>query len=230
MRFSQSILSAKKAGQIPVIPDFKRISPKEGELFQGRSPAEAARLFEQLGAPCLSVVTEREQFGGSMELLRELVSAVKLPVLRKDFIHSEDDIKETADSGAAAVLLICACMTEKELHRCYEAALLSGIEPLVEAHTSGELALALRLGAKLVGINNRDIGRLEKDNGGVERTVELIAQVPADRLVISESGITSPPEARAAIAAGAGAVLVGTALWRAQDMIECYRQFCAGTV
>lgn len=229
MRFSEHIYAVKKAGRIPIIADFKRISPKEGDLFQGRSPVAAAQLFEMLGAPAISVVTEPEHFGGSMELLKELVSAVNLPVLRKDFIRSAEEVKKTADAGASAVLLICSYMTEAELTTCYEAALDAGIEPLVETHTIEELRLAARLNARLVGINNRDIAALEKDDGTVRATGKLAAYAPTGSLLISESGISAPEDAKAAVMAGADAVLVGTALWKAQDMGRCYCDLCGTT-
>lgn len=222
MLFSSAVKKVKISGRIPVIPDFKPVSPKEGELFGKRDPIEVARLFEELGAPCISVVTEPENFGGSMELLEKLVRAVSLPVLRKDFIRRADQVKETAAAGAGAVLLICGCMSETELIACYQAAMDWDIEPLVEVHTEGEMQAAARLGARLVGVNNRDIGVLEKDSGTVARTQALAALAPAQALLISESGIETCCDVRKAVLAGADGVLVGTALWKAQDIEKMY--------
>ena len=226
--FCKGLREAKNRGVIPVIPDFKMISPRDGALFEDRDPILWARRMEAIGAPALSVVTEPKEFGGSLSLLREIVKAVNIPVLRKDFITREADLELTAEAGACAVLLICACITEARLTSLYRTALSLGLEPLVEAHTARELKLAGRLGAGLVGINNRDILALERDGGTVSTTSELAAWVPKGALLISESGISTPEEARAATEAGAGAVLVGTAIWRAADPAACFRALCRG--
>ena len=226
--FYQSLSAKKSSGAIPVIPDIKLISPKEGDLLQGRSPVAAARLFEQLGAPAISVVTEPHDFGGSLELLSSITAAVSIPVLRKDFITCEDDLRQTRDHGAAAILLICSCLKTEQLLDLYHAALRLGLEPLVETHTEAELRLAARLQPQLVGINNRDILTLEKDDGTVSTTARLAALAPVDALLISESGIATPEQARTAIDCGADAVLVGTALWQAPDLAAFYQQLCQG--
>ncbi|MGE5580193.1 MAG: indole-3-glycerol-phosphate synthase [Bacillota bacterium] len=224
--FSESLKRKKATGLVPVIPDIKIRSPKEGDLFHGRSPVDAARLMERIGAPAISVVTESRNFGGSMRLLEDVVSGVSVPVLRKDFIQDEDDVRRTRDSGAAAILLICACLPEQRMRRLYDAAIRLSLEPLVEVHTGEEMELARRLGAKLIGINNRDILALEKDDGSVSTTQALAVSAPGDALLISESGIETPEQARAAIRAGAGAVLVGTAIWKARMPGEFYRSLC----
>lgn len=228
MGFYRSLQQKKAGGLIPVIPDIKLVSPKEGNLFEGRQPADMAILMEKLGAPAISVVTEQKNFGGSIELLADVVSAVSVPVLRKDFITHEDDLRRTKDCGAEAILLICACLTEQNLKELYEKALCLSLEPLVEAHTKEELTLAGNLGAKLIGINNKDILTLEKDDGSVSRTRELAAFVPEDALLVSESGIQTPEQAKAAIKAGAGAVLVGTAIWKSRDFCRFYQAMCHG--
>ena len=226
--FSLSIRRKLEAGLIPVIPDIKLRSPKEGELLQGRDPVALALLLERLGAPALSVVTEERQFGGSLELLQQVSAAVSLPVLRKDFITTAEDLRRTTACGAQAVLLIAAYLSPKQLRELYEEALRLGLEPLVETHTKQELILAATLGAQLVGINNRDILTLEQDEGSVSRTLELAALVPPNVLLISESGIKTPEHAKKARLAGAGAVLVGTALWQARDIDEFYLSMCRG--
>jgi len=222
-RYFSAIFSENVPGFAAVIPDIKCISPKEGDLLRGRDPVNTAKYLVRYGAPVLSVVTERERFGGSPELLRSIVRAVDVPVLRKDFITREDQLAETAELGAAAVLLICATTGEKTLEMLYEKALELGLEPLVEVHTARELAFAKTLGANLIGVNNRDITTLEKDDGGPDLTAALASDIPADALLISESGILSPEDARLAVSAGANAVLVGTALWLADDMGAMYQ-------
>ena len=211
-----------------MIPDFKAISPQHGDLFRGRDPVAAAKLLMREGAPALSVVTETKAFGGSLALLRQLVAETGLPVLRKDFITSPEDLKITRDCGAEAVLLICAMHTLPVLTALYEAAVHMGLEPLVEAHTERELAWAGQIGAGLVGINNRNILELERDDGTVSATASLAAHAPRDVFLVSESAIGTPAEAQAAIRAGADAVLVGTALWQAADMAACYRALGGG--
>jgi indole-3-glycerol phosphate synthase len=173
-------------------------------------------------------VTEPKNFGGSIELLRQVAAAVKLPVLRKDFITCTDDLKITKDYGAEAILLICAIQPLSILVKLYEEALKIGLEPLVEAHTREELLWAGKLGAKLVGINNRNILELEKDNGNVKATELLAAYKPQDAILISESSIRTPAEAQAAIKAGSDAVLIGTAIWQAANMNEFYRALSKG--
>ncbi|MCL2523444.1 MAG: indole-3-glycerol-phosphate synthase [Betaproteobacteria bacterium] len=222
-RFAAAIRAENAAGRVAVIPDIKCISPKEGDLLRGRDPVATAQMLVRCGAPALSVVTESERFGGSMALLEAIARAVAVPVLRKDFIANEDQLLETAASGAAAVLLICATIDEKKLPTLYEKALALGLEALVEVHTAQEMALANALGARLVGINNRNIVALERDDGGPERTAALAAGLPLGALLISESGIQSTDDAKLAAAAGANAVLVGTALWQARDMEAMYQ-------
>jgi indole-3-glycerol phosphate synthase len=220
--FGAALEAKRAAGFVPVILDFKRRSPKEGDLMRGQSAARVARALRDCGAPALSVVTEEASFGGSLDLLSQ-VAAVGLPVLRKDFIRSADDLRQSKEAGAAAVLLICALFPGYDaLAELFAAARDLGLSPLVEAHTADELAAAGRLGARLVGINNRDILRLERDGGTVAHTERLAALAPPDALLISESGIWTPADARAATRAGAHAVLVGSAFWLAADPYALY--------
>jgi len=194
-----------------IIIDFKAISPKDGDLFRGRKPAEIAVELERAGVWGLSVVTEPKHFGGSLELLRDIANSVNLPIIRKDFISTEQDLHDTLEYGATHVLLICSMMDNiQELHN---KSLELGLHPLVEVHTLEEMELAKSMGAQLIGINNKDITILEKDSGTVDLTVELIKAAPRDTFIISESGITNHLDAERAIAAGANAVLVGTAFW-----------------
>ena len=222
-RFASAIQAENERGFVAVIPDIKCISPKEGDLLQGRDPVDTAKYLVHCGAPVLSVVTERERFGGSPELLRTIAKETDVPVLRKDFIVNADMLKETWELGAAAVLLICAIMDEETLGRLYEKALNLGLEPFVEVCAAQEMEWANKLGARLTGINNRDIVTLERDDGGSSRTAALAGSVSKDALLISESGILSPEDAKLAVLAGANAILVGTALWRAGDMGGMYK-------
>jgi len=223
-RFSSAILSENAHGRVAVIPDIKCVSPKEGDLLRGRDPVAAAKFLVRLGAPVLSVVTEGERFGGSAELLRAVVNETPAPVLRKDFITEEKALEETVKMGAAAVLLICAVTENKALIRLYEKAIKLGLEPLVEVCSEDEMKFAVEIGAGLIGINNRNIKTLELDDGGPSRTADLAASgIRRGALLISESGIKSPGDAQLAASASANAVLVGTALWQAEDMGAMYQ-------
>jgi len=223
--FSAAIAAEKMRGRVPVVPDIKCISPKEGDLLHGRDPVKVAEDLASWGAPVLSVVTEREHFGGSPKLLQTIAKRVNVPVLRKDFIRDMADLSETVDMGASAVLLIAAIVDRKTLSMLYEHALHLGLEPLVEVHTVEEMAFVNTLNPRLIGINNRNILTLERDSGNPERTQRLADGRPADSLLISESGILSAEDAKQAVKAGADAVLVGTALWQAADMVSMYREF-----
>lgn len=224
-RFSNALIARKEAGFIPVIPDIKCISPKEGDLLRGRDPLAVAQLLAQAGAPALSVVTETKEFGGSLDLLRQLAKNTTLPILRKDFITSREDLTLSRECGAQAILLICALHALDSLTTLYNEALKIGLEPLVEAHTEEELGWAGKIGAKLVGINNRDILKLEKDDGTVSATELLASHKPKNAILISESSISTPAEGQAAIRAGADVLLIGTALWQADDMAASYQAF-----
>ncbi len=220
--FLEALRRKASEGLIPVIPDFKLISPAEGPLFARYDPVDAAKAMVRAGAPVLSVVTEGEHFGGSLALLRRIAEAAGVPVLRKDFIQSPRDIEATAACGASAVLLILASIKPEVLRECYAAALELGLEPLVEAHTAQELRFAASLGCPLLGINNRDILNLERDGGTVSRTAELAALKPSGSFLISESGLQNPSDVLRAIRSGADGVLVGTAIWRAKDPFAFY--------
>lgn len=220
--FLDALRARAGAGFVPVIPDIKMISPAEGPLFAQRDPAEAAKALVKAGAPVLSVVTEDRHFGGSMALLRSIIREAGVPVLRKDFIQSAADVEATAACGASAVLLICAAMPEDLLRECFAAARDLGLDALVEAHTASELNFAASLGCPLLGVNNRDILALEKDGGTVARTAELAALKPPGAFLVSESGLQSPADVRRAMAGGADGVLVGTAIWHAEDPFAFY--------
>jgi len=200
-----------------IIIDFKPVSPRHGGLFGGINPPEAARRLEKAGVLGLSVVTENEHFGGSLDLLRSIVQSVGLPVLRKDFIKTDDDLYETLDCGAKGVLLICS-MTEN-IGELYEKALSISLTPVVEVHTRDEMDLARSIGAKVIGINNRDISVLEKDTGTVDLTLDLIKTAPKGAYIISESGISCREDAQKALDAGADAVLIGTAFWQGKFLL-----------
>lgn len=219
--FSEALRAVRRSGRMAVIPDIKVRSPKEGALLRGRDPVELAKLLEAAGAAALSVVTEEESFGGSLELLEKVCCAVQVPVLRKDFIQDETQLKESQEAGADAVLLIAAHLEGPRLARLHEAAHRLGLETLIEVHTEAELKSVIGLQLDALGINNRDILQLERDGGTVATTERLARLVPDSIVLISESGIATVDDVRRAARAGATAVLVGTAILQADDPAAC---------
>jgi indole-3-glycerol phosphate synthase len=203
-----------------VIADIKPLSPRDGDLLAGRRPADLAAALEAAGACALSVVTESRHFGGSCATLAEVAGATSLPVLRKDFLTDQIQLRQTRDAGAAAVLLIVATVPAAALRPLFDAALDLGLEPLVEVHTEAELERALELSPTLVGINNRDILRLETDPGDVSTTHALAPKIPEGVVIVSESALLADEDVRSALAAGVDAVLVGTMLLQAADPAE----------
>ena len=221
--FLTALKDRQEKGLIPVIPDIKCYSPKEGDLLRGRDPVRLAKELEQAGACALSVVTEKNSFRGSVGLLRRICSAVKIPVLRKDFLENAEDLAQTKEAGASAVLLMYSCLGKEKLETLYREALALGLLPFVETHTGEELAFAARLHAPLTGINNRDILILEKDDGDVSHAADLLPSASKDTMIVVESGLLNGADVRRAVRAGADAVLVGTAILQDNDPAAMYR-------
>lgn len=223
-RYTSALWHLYHSGKIPVIPDIKCKSPGEGDLMSGRNPVELAVRLAEAGAPVLSVVTEAEHYGGSPELLREIALATGLPVLRKDFIKSSQQLEESAESGASAVLLISSILKTDQLVALIKEALSLGLEPLVETHNEAELRAIQHMNLSFVGVNNRNILEWETDDGTVSTTEQLAAFLPERAFVLSESSIASPSDVERAVRAGAHGVLVGTAILKAEDPAEMYRR------
>jgi indole-3-glycerol phosphate synthase len=202
--FPDAVAAAERDGRTPVVAEVKPTSPTtSGERTD--DPVELAEAMVDGGAAALSVLTEPEQFGGSPATLEAVRDAVDVPVLRKDFLLREAHL----DHVAADLVLLIARFLGDGLGPMVEAARERGFQPLVEVHTGAELEAAVDAGADLVGVNNRDLGRLEVDLGTVER---LAPAVPEDALLVAESGMTAPADARRMRAAGADALLIGTAI------------------
>jgi indole-3-glycerol phosphate synthase len=205
---------------LSVIGEIKRRSPSKGWLSRDLDPTEVARSYELGGAAALSVLTDSEFFGGSAEDLVSARRAGGLPVLRKDFLVSEGDVCETRAMGADAVLLIVAALDQPELARLLGRALDLGMDALVEVHDVAEVDRALEAGARLVGINQRDLVTFEVDSGRAER---LAALVPPGVVKVAESGVRGPDDARRLAGAGFDAVLVGESLILAADRSAAVR-------
>jgi indole-3-glycerol phosphate synthase len=215
--FSDAILNAKREGLLPLVADIKPVSPRDGDLVGRRDPSLLARELSQAGACALSVVTESEHFGGSVEMLRQVSRSVSLPVLRKDFFSNLRQIEESKEAGAAAVLLTLSTIPPPRVRQLYSKARELGMEAVVEVHTKDQLMWGLKLEPTIIGINNRDILALEKDEGDVSVTEALAPLVPASVLTISESSLKTSEEISRAIEAGADAVLIGTALLQSAE-------------
>jgi indole-3-glycerol phosphate synthase len=221
MKLSEGIIEAKRQSLVPIIAEVKLRTPRDGDLLRGRNPVELAKEMASAGAVGISVVTEPLYFGGSISLLREIRRAISLPLLRKDFVSNVHQVLESKKAGADALLLICKRLTDAKLRELYSACITVGIEPLVEVHDFVDLRRAISLGAKLIGINNRDIQKLETDNGDVTITEQLLREFDKNSLgalVISESSIQTREHVLRVIKAGADAVLIGTALMKAEDI------------
>jgi indole-3-glycerol phosphate synthase len=215
----ESIRHRQAGGRLPVLSEVKVRSPKEGDLLRGRDPVALAQAMAGRPVAGISVVTEPREFGGSVDLLRKVTAAVDVPVLRKDFVRDRAALEETVAAGAAAILLTVS-MTDRELFADLHAAAQElGLETLVEVHDAGQIEWVRAHGLEpdVLGINNRDIVHGEVDDGDVSLTEELAQLVPEGWLVLSESGIAGPEDARRAREAGADAVLVGTSILQAPD-------------
>ena len=201
-------------GQINVIAEIKQASPSAGVLRPDFQPVSLARGFEQAGASAVSVLTEEENFQGALAHLRDARAAVGLPVLRKDFIVDPWQVWEARAANADSFLLIAAALDNAALAHLLALGRELRMEPLVEVHTEGELERVLAAGARIVGVNNRNLHTLEVR---VETSLELIEMIPEDRLAVSESGLRSPEDLCKLRAAGFDAFLIGESLMREAD-------------
>jgi indole-3-glycerol phosphate synthase len=197
-----------------VIAEFKRRSPSAGTLNEAPDLYELLRAYERGGASALSVLTEGPNFDGTLEDLRAARMACELPILRKDFIVDDYQLYEAKVARADAVLLIVAALEPEQLRALRERAGTLGLDVLVEVHDHDELQVALKIGADLIGINNRDLRDFSVD---VERTERLMGEIPPDVTVVSESGIAEDEQLSRLEDVGVAAVLVGEMLMRSAD-------------
>lgn len=212
--FEPALRAKVAAGRAAVIAEVKKASPSKGVLREHFVPAEIAASYEAGGAACLSVLTDERFFQGSAAFLRQARSACTLPVLRKDFMVDEYQVVEARALGADCILLIAACLDDALMGDLEAAALALGMAVLVEVHDGAELDRALRLTTPLLGINNRNLRSFEVT---LDTTLALLPRVPADRLLVTESGILSRTDVQRMRSAGVHAFLVGEAFMRAPD-------------
>jgi len=212
--FAAAIGARVAAGKAAVIAEIKRASPSKGLIRADFDPARIAASYAANGATCLSVLTDREYFGGSREDLEAARAACALPVIRKDFIIDPYQVLEARAWGADCILLIMDAAPDATLAQLESLASSLGMDVLVESHDAGQLERAFRLSTPLMGINNRDLR-----NFGIrlETTLELLDRVPAGRIVVTESGIATADDVRRLREAKVGAYLVGSAFMSAED-------------
>ena len=220
--------SALQTGEgVKIIAEFKRGSPSAGVINAAADPAETAIRYERARACAISVLTEKLFFGGSLADLREVRAASSLPVLRKDFIVDHYQIDEAALAGADAVLLIVAALSKDELSRLrVRAEEELGIDALVEIHTRSELERAVECGARVIGVNNRD---LHAFSTSIDVSIELARFAPAHVTLVSESGISSREQVNQLGQCGYSAFLVGESLMRSPDPAALIRSLQSST-
>lgn len=207
-------------GRVNVIAECKRRSPSKGVLAASYDPVAIARRYEEGGAVAISVLTEPTFFDGALDHLTAVRAAVTLPLLRKDFIVDDYQLHEARASGADAVLLIVAALEQRELVRLQEKARELGLAALVEVHDEEELARALDSGARIVGVNNRNLRTLTVD---VEASYRLAALIPSTVVAVSESGLGSREELDRLASAGYRAFLIGERFMTAPDPVGALR-------
>lgn len=212
--FVAAIERKLKAGDAAVIAEIKKASPSKGVIREKFYPEEIARSYEKGGAACLSVLTDVDFFQGHDDFLQQARNATKLPALRKDFTIDPYQIWEARALGADCILLIVAALEETQLRELNACAIEAGLDVLVEVHNADELKQALQLDNKLIGINNRD---LHTFNTTLNTTYELLATIPDNRIVVTESGIHSIDDVKAMRGHGVNAFLVGETFMRAED-------------
>ena len=204
-------------GRLAVIAEIKKASPSAGVIAKSFEPVELAKDYERSGANAISVLTDTQFFQGKLQDLSDVRRAVSVPLLRKDFILDEIQITESAANGADAILLIVAALEQKQLIELLHATTTYRLDALVEVHTREELNRALDAGAKIIGINNRNLAAFDVDLAVPE---EICREVPDEIVLVSESGIKTPQDVARVRACGVDAVLVGEALMRREISIE----------
>lgn len=216
-------------GRLAVISEIKRRSPSAGAIKEGVSALAQARRYQAAGADALSILTDQKFFGGQLSDLQEVTSHFattppRVPCIRKDFMVHPIQVRQAREAGASAILIIVRALTDEEITTLFAAANTAGLDSLFEIHTEPELGRALRHGAKIIGVNNRDLAIFKTDLGLSERLIPLF---PKNIIAVSESGFSTGADAARARACGAHALLVGESLMKAADpaaLIEDFRR------
>ncbi len=228
MRDFAAALCHPKAGPVALIAEVKKASPSAGVICTDFDPVRIAREYEAAGASCLSVLTDGKFFQGSLEHLKQIRQGVKLPLLRKDFIIDERQILEAIDCGADAILLITAILSDEQLKHYQGLATDAGLVALVEVHDEVELERALAAGAKLLGVNNRDLNTFKVDLATTQRLAARLRSrsfaTGHAPLLVAESGINTRADVQQLADCGVQAVLVGESLMRTGDIAGKVRE------
>lgn len=232
MKFSEAIKKAKSEYGVAIIPDIKFYSPMYGDLLRNRKPLDLVNQIVNCGVTAMSMVTAKK-FKGNKKAFRSIAKNLKeysIPLLRKDFLFNKKDILESYKLGASAVLLIAPLMSAKKLNTLNKYAHSLNLETVAEVHTPKELETILEMEEKpdVLGINNRDIKKLETDKGDITITENLLKKYKSelkDFVIMSESGISTSKDIKKLAKAGADAVLIGTSLMQAQDIKEKLLEF-----
>jgi len=220
-------LKNPRCGGIALIAEVKKASPSAGVICKDFDPVRIAKEYEAAGASCLSVLTDEKFFQGSLDYLRQIRAAVKLPLLRKDFIIDERQILESVEWGADAILLIVAILSDAQLAKFHSLATESGLAVLVEVHDEAELERAMKIAPALIGVNNRDLKTFKVDLATTEKLAAKLFSFPVTRhssLLVAESGIHARADVERLKKCGAGAILVGESLLRGGDIKSKIRE------
>lgn len=213
----------QEAEEIAIISEFKRASPSKGMINNGVEPAEQAVCYEQAGASAISVLTDSTFFKGSFSDLRAVREVVNLPILCKDFMIDSSQIDMAVNNGADIILLIVAALDEDTLGNLYQYAIDLDLEVLVEVHNQTELEMALKLGAQLIGVNNRDLKTFNVSLSATETLAKSVKDAGA--FLISESGIHKKEDVERVRNAGANGILVGEALMTSPNLSQAFQDF-----
>ena len=213
-KFFSSLKASYQKKDTAIIAEIKQASPSKGIISQNFEPQAIAKSYEEAGATCISVLTEKDFFLGSPSSIKSVKDACSLPVLRKDFIVDDYQIFESKLIGSDCILLIAAILDISDLHRLYELAISVDMDVLVEVHNSEELNKALTLSPKMIGINNRNLSTFEVN---LQVTIDLVSKIPPDVLLVTESGIKTRLHIERMLSHGVYGFLIGEALMTDAD-------------